>query len=109
MVEAWDGEVDADSCANVQRLRREGRAEDAIVAAEGWLHRTVLACGSKSQNTQTVAVDLVLAYNQVAMQMLSRSDIKVGSKSSPYLCTQLYCTTARTGTVSLDDSIGRSC
>lgn len=77
MVEARNGQYDATFCANVQRLRQEGRADDAIIAAEGWLHRTVLACGSTSPNTQIIAVDLVLAYNQRAMQMLSKNDVKV--------------------------------
>lgn len=62
---------------SVRELRREGRHEDAIVAAEGCLYRTVVASGSSSPDAQAVAVDLVLAYNQVAMKMLSTNDMKV--------------------------------
>lgn len=73
-------------CAKVKRLRREGRCEDAISIAEDGLHRTVMANGPRSCDTLTVAVDLVLAYNQLAMKMLSENDVKVCEDISMSCC-----------------------
>lgn len=60
---------------------QEGRGgEDAILVAEESLHQCVVSRGPSSPETRAIATDLVLAYNHLAMMLLSENDIKVGAR-----------------------------
>lgn len=58
-------------------LKKEGKDEDAILAAEESLHRVVVSYGPTSEETRRVATDLVLAYNHLSMKRLAENNIKV--------------------------------
>lgn len=60
--------------------QEERRGEDAILVAEESLNRCAVSRGPSSPETRAIATDLVLAYNHLAMMLLSENDIKVGAR-----------------------------
>ena len=64
---------------SLQRQRRN--ANDVLIKGlEEDLHHCVASYGISSSETEAVATDLVIAYNHLAMKMLSQNDIKVGEQ-----------------------------
>lgn len=61
--------------------------EEAILLAEGNLHRSVVHDGPSSPPTRVIATDLVLKYNHLGVTLLSKNDIKVRPGAYGNFCT----------------------